>query len=173
MKNAALSLALILCPLAAAQQAAPLPENVQPADILPAQPTTTPVAPPAEVTPPTTEAEEEAPTLPPGEARIRAGIVLLGMLHDTLAKIQDTDSAELAVPAIMKLARELQSWGQGFTALPPLDEATQSEYEKRYLPIVNKINERIRLQAERIAAAEFYGSENLPAALVRLVNSVQ
>ncbi len=111
--------------------------------------------------------------LSPGESRIRAGVVLLGMLHDTLARVHDKDSAEAAVPGIMKLSRELQLWGQGFAALPPLDEATQSEYEKRYLPIINRLNERIQVQAERVAAAEFYGSENLPAALVHLVNSVQ
>lgn len=111
--------------------------------------------------------------LAPGESRIRAGVVLLGMLHDTLARVHDKDTAEAAVPGIMKLSRELQLWGQGFAALPPLDEATQSEYEKRYLPIINRLNERIQVQAERVAAAEFYGSENLPAALVHLVNSVQ
>lgn len=144
-----------------------------------AQDTTLSPAPAASLTP--TELPAEAPAiaaeverqLSPGESRIRAGIVLLGMLHDTLARIQDTDTANAAVPSIMKLARELQLWGQGFAALPPLDEETQSEYEKKYLPIINRINERIQIQAERISAAEFYGSENLPAALVHLVNSVQ
>ena len=109
----------------------------------------------------------------PGEARIRAGIVLLGILHDTMARIQDRDSAEAAVPTILRLVREFQTWGQGFTALPPLDEETQSDYEKRYIPIINNLNENIQIQADRIAAAEFYGSEALPAALVRLINSVQ
>ncbi len=109
----------------------------------------------------------------PGEARIRAGIVLLGILHDTMAQIQDRDTAEAAVPTILRLVREFQTWGQGFTALPPLDEETQSDYEKRYIPIINNLNENIQIQADRIAAAEFYGSEALPAALVRLINSVQ
>jgi len=116
---------------------------------------------------------QQAPNLPPGEARIRAGIVLLGSLHDTLAGIRDQDSAEAAVPPIMRLSRELQEWGQSFSAMTPLDEETRSLYEKRYLPIINKINDHIRAQGERIAAAEFYGSTNLPAALVRLVQSVQ
>ncbi len=125
---------------------------------------------------------ENTPTVAPnagindfsaGEARIRAGIVLLGMLHDTLAQVQDNNSAEVAVASVMRLSRELQTWGQGFAALPPLDEETQSAYEKRYLPIINKLNERIQLQADRIAAAEYYGSKNLPASLVKLVNSVQ
>lgn len=140
--------------------------------------TPSPAAPPTPAgTLPTAEASamptETEAQLSPGESRIRAGIVLLGMLHDTLARIHDTETANAAVPSIMKLARELQLWGQGFAALPPLDEDTQSEYEKRYLPIINRINEQIQIQAERISAAEFYGSENLPAALVHLVNSVQ
>lgn len=115
----------------------------------------------------------QEPELSPGESRIRAGILLLVQLHDTMATVQDRDSAEMAVPTIMRLSKELQTWGQGFAALPPLDEETQSTYEKRYLSIINKLNERIQIQADRIAAAEFYGSENLPAALVKLVNSVQ
>lgn len=120
--------------------------------------------------------QQEATTeveISPGEARIRAGIVLLGILHDTMARIQDRDTAEAAVPTILRLVREFQTWGQGFTALPPLDEETQSDYEKRYIPIINNLNENIQIQADRIAAAEFYGSEALPAALVRLINSVQ
>lgn len=120
---------------------------------------------------PTTE--QQAPALPVGEVRIRTGIVLLGYLHDTLAGIRDQDSAEAAVAPIMRLSRELQEWGQGFSALTPLDDETRSLYEKRYLPLIDKLNERIRAQGERIAAAEFYGSTNLPAALVRLVQSVQ
>lgn len=122
--------------------------------------------------PPQQEAAAEL-EISPGEARIRAGIVLLGILHDTMARIQDRDSAEAAVPTILRLVREFQTWGQGFTALPPLDEETQSDYEKRYIPIINNLNANIQIQADRIAAAEFYGSEALPAALVRLINSVQ
>ncbi len=117
--------------------------------------------------------EQKQPELSVGETRIRAGIVLLGALHDTMARVQDKESAEAAVTVIMRLTRELPAWGQGFAALPPLDEETQSTLEKRYLPIINQLNERIQIQADRIAAAEFYGSENLPAALIKLVNSVQ
>lgn len=119
------------------------------------------------------QSDHAQPELSVGESRIRAGIVLLGALHDTMARVLDKDSAEAAVPVIMRLSRELPTWGQGFAALPPLDEETQSTLEKRYLPIINQLNERIQIQADRIAAAEFYGSENLPAALIKLVNSVQ
>ncbi len=111
--------------------------------------------------------------LPPGETRIRAGIVLQGILHDTLAGVRDKDSAEAATGVIMRFSRELQQWAQGFSALPPVDEETRALYEEKYLPIIRRMNERIKAQGERIAAAEFYGSQNLPAALVRLVQSVQ
>ena len=169
MKTLTTALAIVLCSSGLAQQADSIPAPQPSSDLLAPQQN----GPVATEQQPVLQPNAEEVQMSPGEARIRAGIVLLGMLHDTLAKVQDHDSAEQAVMSIMKLSRELQSWGQGFNALPPLDEATQSDYEKRYLPIINKINERIQLQAERIAAAEFYGSENLPAALVRLVNSVQ
>lgn len=157
--------AVLLAAAATAQeqpQLVPGPQELAPAQIPQVAPEPVAAAPAPQTAAPS-----------PGEARVRAGIVLLGVLHDTLARIQNTESAEAAVPDIMRIARELQSWGQGFASLPPLDETTQSEYEKKYLPIINRINESIRLQAERVAAAEFYGSENLPAALIRLVNSVQ
>lgn len=149
-------LTLLSCTAVCAQEQLPT-DNQEPAPIVQ---TGTPAAAPA-------------PELSPGESRIRAGIMLLVKLHDSMARVQDHDTAEAAVPTIMQLSRELQTWGQGFAALPPLDEDTQSSYEKRYLPIINKINESIQIQADRIAAAEFYGSKNLPAALVKLVNSVQ
>ncbi len=111
--------------------------------------------------------------LSPGETRIRGGIVMLGILHDTLAGVRDKDSAEAATAAIMRFSRDLQSWAQGFSALPPIDDETRAMYEEKYLPVIRRLNERIKVQGERIAAAEFYGSQNLPAALVRLVQSVQ
>ncbi len=113
------------------------------------------------------------PQLSEAEQRIRQGIVLLGSLHDLLAKIKDEATAEAAVPAIMRASAEFQSWAQGFSSLPPLDADTQRHYERRYLPIIDELNTRIRIQGERIASAEFYGSQNLPAALVRLVTSMQ
>lgn len=140
------------------------------ADPRPAASMPTPSA-PAEGSAP--EAAAPPAGLPMEETRIRSGIVMLGMLHDTMAKIRDHDSAEAAVPSLVRLTNELQAWGHSFNNLPPLDEATQSDYEKKYLPVIRQINERIKAQGERLAAAEFYGSQNLPAALVRLVNSLQ
>lgn len=117
--------------------------------------------------------QTQEPKLDAGEARIRAGIVLQGILHDTLAGVKDKESAETATGAIMRLSREMQEWAQGFAALPPLDDETRALYEDKYLPVIRQMNNRIKAQGERIAAAEFYGSQNLPAALVRLVQAMQ
>lgn len=123
--------------------------------------------------PAATELPKTDTTLPAGEQRIRAGIVLLGVLHDTLAGVRDKETAENAAATVMRFSAELREWAQGFAALPPLDDETRAIYERRYLPTVRQLNDRIKAQGERIAAAEFYGSQNLPAALVRLVQSVQ
>lgn len=112
------------------------------------------------------ETKEEA--LPEGEVRIRSGIILLGKLCQTMAGIDNHDSAEAAVPAIMRLCEELQLWTQSFNTLPPLSELEAQIYEERYLPTIRKINHIIEAQADRLGAAEYYGSRNLPAALVRV-----
>ncbi len=108
-----------------------------------------------------------------GEARIRAGIVLQGRLLSLLSRIDSHDAAEAAVDPVMRFIGEFQAWAQGFAALPPLDDETRSLYERRYMPIIHELNERIRAQGERLASAEFYGSTLLPAALARLVTSMQ
>ncbi len=107
------------------------------------------------------------------EARIRAGIILLDRLHALLASVKDRDTAEAAVAPVMRAIPEFQTWAQGFSALPPLDEDTKRQYEKRYLPLIEELNSRLRAQGARISSAEFYGSQNLAAALVRLVTSSQ
>lgn len=107
-------------------------------------------------------------TLSPGEQRLQAGIVMLGNLYNILAGIQDNDSAEKAVAPLMRMSSELNLWAQGFTTLPPMNETEQVICEDRYLPIIRKINMSIKVQGERLASAEYYGSQNLPAALVRL-----
>lgn len=106
--------------------------------------------------------------LPLPEQRVREGLVLLSALQDTMARIQDNDSAEAAVAPLMRLHRALQEWIQSFTTLPPLTEQEQQAYEERYLPLFRKLNNRIRTQGERIAAAEYYGSRDLPAALMHI-----
>lgn len=107
-------------------------------------------------------------SLSPGEQRIRAGIVMLGNLYNILAGIQDNDSAEKAVAPLMRLSNELNLWAQGFTTLPPMSETERAVCEDTYLPIIKKINYSIRTQGERLAAAEYYGSMNLPTVLVKL-----
>lgn len=144
-----------------------LSQEVVPSHVLPIENST-----PVQAGPPMNQPQQHS-TLSPGEARIQAGIVMLGVLHNTLASVKDKDSAEEATASIMRFSRELQEWSQGFSALPPLDEDTRMTYEEKYLPIIRQLNNRIRMQGERIAAAEFYGSQNLPAALVRLVQSAQ
>lgn len=136
----------LFCPLLSAQEPAPLPV----ADT---------AMPPAAAA---------APELPAAEQRVRAGIILLNSLHETLAGIRDRDTAEAAVAPLMRLHAGLQEWAQSFTALPPLSEHEQLAYEEQYIPIFKKLNGRIRSQGERIAAAEYYGSRDLPAALIRL-----
>ncbi len=153
--------------------AAELPAPLQPAGI---QPSPAPMQ--ATASMPVREADAAAPDqqaeqLSEAEKRIRTGIVMLGRLHDLLAHIKDESSAEAAVAPIMRASAEFQSWAQGFSSLPPLEAETQRLYEKRYLPIIDALNSRIRIQGERLASAEFYGSRNLPAALVRLVSSMQ
>ncbi len=120
-----------------------------------------------------TDTATSAPTnqteqLSEGEQRIRAGIVMLGNLHNILAGIQDNDTAEKAVAPLVRLCNELNLWAQSFTTLPPMNETEQAVCEDTYLPIIKKINYSIKVQGERLAAAEYYGSMNLPTVLVRL-----
>ena len=109
-----------------------------------------------------------APELPLPEQRVRAGIILLGELEQALARVSDHDSAEASVAPVMRLLDKMRSWAQSFTALPPLSEEERRRLENRYLPVIRKLNERLRSQGERLAAAEYYGSHKLPAALVHL-----
>lgn len=106
--------------------------------------------------------------LPEGQQRLIAGIMLLQKLYVCLAGITSNDTAEAAVPTLMQLNEQLRQWSGSFTNLPPLSEPEVLAYEDRFLPAIRKINHGIEAQAARIAAAEYYGSRNLPAALVRL-----
>lgn len=106
--------------------------------------------------------------LPEGQQRIVNGIILLQQLYQCMAEVTDNDTAEAAVPRLLKLNEELLRWTQSFANLPPLSEPEVAAYEERFLPAIRKINQAIEAQADRIAAAEYYGSQNLPAALVRI-----
>ncbi len=106
--------------------------------------------------------------LPEGQQRLINGILLLQKLHQHMAEVTDNATAEAAVPKLMRLNDELKLWAQSFANLPPLSEPEVATYEERFLPAIRKINQAIEAQGQRIAAAEYYGSRNLPAALVRI-----
>ena len=71
----------------------------------------------------------------------------------------------------MRLGEELTLWAKATATLPQLSDLERMEMEDRYMPVIKRVNDRIKSQSERIAAAEFYGSRNLPAALVHIVQS--
>jgi hypothetical protein len=116
-----------------------------------------------------TQKEAPKPVLPEGELRVRSGIVILGKICQIMAEINNNETAEASVPKLMQLLEEMQTWSQSFSNLPPLSEPEVRAYEERYLPAIRKINNILEAQAARIAAAEYYGSRNLPAVLVRFV----
>ena len=115
--------------------------------------------------------QEEARAISPAENHIRAGIVITAKVLDVLSKIQDRDTAEAAVAPLMRLGEELTLWAKAAATLPQLSDLERMEMEDRYMPVIKRVNDRIKSQGERIAAAEFYGSRNLPAALVHIVQS--
>ena len=111
--------------------------------------------------------------LPEAQQRIITGMLLLQQLYQSMAEVTDNHTAEAAVPKLMKLNEELRLWSQSFANLPPLSEPEVAAYEERFLPAIRRINQAIEAQAGRIAAAEYYGSRNLPAALVRIAQIAQ
>ncbi len=122
-----------------------------------------------EVSPlPAAQADAAAPQLPEGEKRLRQGIVILGKICQHMADINNESTAEAAVAPLMRLCEELRQWTHCFKNLPPLSEPEVILYEDRYLPIIRKINKLMQDQADRLAAAEYYGSRNLAAALVHI-----
>ena len=115
--------------------------------------------------------QEEARAISPAENHSRAGIVITAKVLDVLSKIQDRDTAEAAVAPLMRLGEELTLWAKAAATLPQLSDLERMEMEDRYMPVIKRVNDRIKSQGERIAAAEFYGSRNLPAALVHIVQA--
>lgn len=107
------------------------------------------------------------------DAHMRSGLLLLVEVHDTLAQIISESSAQESVPNLIRLTAQLNQWGQGFSALPPLESAEQNLLEQKYLPIIEQINARLRSQSSRLYSAEYYGSTELPKALIQMVRSLQ
>lgn len=112
--------------------------------------------------------ENATPDLPQAEHRLRKGIMMLHSLLQTMADIKDKESAEAAVPVIMRYVKEFPAWAQSFNSLPPMEEMEKILYEDRYLPIIENLNKIIKAQAGRLAAAEYYNSNALLTALVHL-----
>ncbi len=123
------------------------------------------------MTPPSAGEEETA--LPPEEKHIRTGIILLAKLYKTLTGVEDGTSAQAAVPIVVELTRELQEWGQMVPTLPPCSQEVMDAYELKYMPVIRKINDYLRVQGERLAAANYYESRDLLDALLALYGTVQ
>ncbi len=121
---------------------------------------------------PVVQRDMSAP-LPPEEAHIRAGIIILGKLSNTLARVSDADSAQAAVPIIVELSRELRSWAQAVPSLPLRGPEITSAYEHRYLPVIEKLNGYLRAQGERLAASNYYDTQDLATALLTLYTMAQ
>lgn len=138
---------------------------------LPARETTSPVI--AESTPQASATGATEAQVSPVEQHLNKGIALLLKLEQVMASVDSPESAQKAVQPIGLITAELSKWPQGFLTLPPPDEEQRIEYEDRYLPVIRRINEQIKLQGERLASAQYYGSRPLAAALVRLVLTLQ
>ena len=104
---------------------------------------------------------------------MRSGIMLLASLYETLAKVQDRPSAQAAALELVRLSRDLHSWAQGVSALPLLDEKEMRAYERRYLPVIQRVNDHLRVQGERLAASDYFGSQDLAQALISLYSTAQ
>lgn len=119
------------------------------------------------------EGDIRIPSLSAEEQHIRSGILLLASLYEALAKVQDHASAQAAAPTVVRLSRDLHVWAQGVSALPAVDAELLAVYEKRYLPAIRRINDHLRAQGERLAASDYYGSQDLASALVSLYSMAQ
>ncbi len=117
--------------------------------------------------------QQQEQQLPPEEKHLRIGIIILAQLCKTLSEVNDAQSAQAAVPIIVRLSRELHMWGQGLTHLPQRSEETMRAYEQRYLPMIEKLNSHLRVQGERLTASSYFGSQDLSTALIALYSSVQ
>lgn len=126
-----------------------------------------------QVVPELPTAREAEENLPPEELHIRAGIILLAKVYNCLSRVEDHESAQAAVPVLVRLTHELQAWGRGVATLPPLSAEMKVTYEARYMAAIRRLNDNLRVQGERLAVSEYFGSQDLSAALVSLFLSVQ
>lgn len=106
------------------------------------------------------------------DKHIRTGMQLHYQLAIILSNIQSPQDAKTAIPLILKNNAQLLAWGKAFATLPPIDEATQARYRAQYIPIIQQSNAALRIQGKRLKDAEYYGSDELPAALIRMVQEL-
>lgn len=116
---------------------------------------------------------EQDDKLPPEEKHIRTGIILLAKLYKVMEGVRDETEAKIAVPVIVEIMRALREWGQMVPTLPLRSPEEMSVYENRYLPIIRKLNDHLRVQGERLAAANYYESQDLLDALLLLYSTLQ
>lgn len=119
------------------------------------------------------EGDLQTPVMPMEELHMRSGIMLLASLYEVLARVEDFNSAQAAAPEVTRISRELHSWAQGVSALPPLGDKELRAYERRYLPAIRRVNDHLRAQGERLAASDYYGSQDLATALISLYSMAQ
>ncbi len=108
----------------------------------------------------------------PAEQHLRAGVVILAKLYRCLAEVTNSQTAQSAVPSVVQITRDLQTWIQNLHGMK-LPAKQQEILEHNYLPIIAKINGYIEVQGERLAAASYYGSQDLATALIALYITVQ
>ena len=105
--------------------------------------------------------------LSPAEAHLRTGVVMLAKLYKCLADVKDSQTAQSAVPEVVQVTRDLQTWIQTLYSMKQNTEE-QEAIERVYVPIIEKLNSYIEVQGERLSAANYYGSQDLATALTAL-----
>ena len=111
--------------------------------------------------------------LSPEELHIRTGITILYNLYECLSGVQDEVGAQAAVPVLVRITNELQVWGQKVVALPPLSEDDRERLVNTYIRRIRRLNDHLRAQGERLAAAGYYNSRDLATALASLYATLQ
>lgn len=123
--------------------------------------------------PQTSKKQVTAKPLSKEDRHIRIGMQLHYELAIILSNIQSPQDAKTAIPLILKSNEQLLAWGKAFTTLPPIDEATQARFREQYIPIIKQSNAALAIQGKRLKDAEYYGSDELPAALIRMVQELK
>lgn len=115
---------------------------------------------------------EQQRSLSPVEAHLRTGVVMLAKLYKCLEGVKDSNTAQSAVPGVVQITRDLQTWVQTLYGMK--EESDEQEIlERTYVPIIEKLNSYIEVQGERLSAANYFGSQDLATALTALYITAQ